>query len=250
MRTIVGSEKDPKFESLLEYLQRNRGFDFTGYKRSSLMRRVRKRMQTIDIEDFGDYMDYLEVHPEEFGELFNTILINVTAFFRDSEAWEYLARDILPRILATKAPKESVRIWSAGCASGQEAYSLAMLFTEALGPEDFQRRVKIYASDVDQDALAKARAASSTSSEIESVPPPWREKYFVPTAGRYVFRPELRRAIIFGRHDLVQYAPISRLDLLVCRNTLMYLNAETQGKILARFHFALSDQGFLFLGKA
>src|SRR5262249_55887887 len=168
----------------------------------------------------------------------------------DSEAWEYLAKEILPRIISSKEGKDPIRVWSAGCAAGQEAYSLAMLLVEALGTEAFQRRVKIYASDVDQEALTQARAASYTSSEMESVPPPWREKYFVPTAGRYVFRPELRRAIIFGRHDLVQDAPISRLDLLVCRNTLMYLNAETQGKILARFHFALSDQGFLFLGKA
>jgi two-component system CheB/CheR fusion protein len=246
----VAAERDTKFENLLDYLRRTRGFDFTGYKRSSLMRRVQKRMEQVEIQDFSDYVDYLEVHPEEFVHLFNTILINVTAFFRDSEAWEYLARDILPRILAAKEPKDSIRVWSAGCAAGQEAYSLAILFVEALGAEAFQQRVKIYASDVDQEALAQARAAAYTATEVESVPGPWREKYFTPTAGRFVFRPELRRALIFGRHDLVQDAPISRLDLLVCRNTLMYLNAETQGKILARFHFALGDSGFLFLGKA
>jgi two-component system CheB/CheR fusion protein len=248
--TPVASERDPKFESLLEYLRRNRGFDFTGYKRSSLIRRVRKRMQSVAIDDFSDYLDYLEVHPEEFGHLFDTILINVTAFFRDSEAWEYLATEILPRIISSKDAKESIRVWSAGCSAGQEAYSLAILLVEALGMEAFQRRVKIYASDVDQQALTQARAASYTSGEVENVPPAWREKYFIPTAGRYVFRPELRRSVIFGRHDLVQDAPISRLDLLVCRNTLMYLNAETQAKILARFHFALGDTGYLFLGKA
>jgi two-component system CheB/CheR fusion protein len=246
----VAAERDSKFENLLDYLRRTRGFDFTGYKRSSLMRRVHKRMEQVEIQDFSDYVDYLEVHPEEFVQLFNTILINVTAFFRDAEAWEYLARDILPRILAAKELKDSIRVWSAGCAAGQEAYSLAMLFVEALGPEAFQHRVKIYASDVDQEALAQARAAAYTAIEVESVPGPWREKYFIPTAGRFVFRPELRCSLIFGRHDLVQDAPISRLDLLVCRNTLMYLNSETQGKILARFHFALGDSGFLFLGKA
>src|SRR5262249_15375970 len=219
-------------------------------KRSSLMRRVHKRMEQVEIKDFSDYVDYLEVHPEEFVHLFNTILINVTAFFRDSEAWEYLAREILPRILTGKESKDPIRVWSAGCAAGQEAYSLAVLFAEALGPEAFQQRVKIYASDVDQEALAQARAAAYTANEVESVPGPWREKYFIPAAGRFVFRPELRRTLIFGRHDLVQDAPISRLDLLVCRNTLMYLNAETQGKILARFHFALCDTGFLVFGKA
>src|SRR5256885_411574 len=135
---------DPEFETLLEHLRRSRGFDFTGYKRASLMRRVTKRMQTVGVQGFENYIDYLEVHPEEFGLLFDTILINVTAFFRK----------------------------------------------------------------------------------------------------------DLRRSVIFGRHDLVQDAPISRIDILVCRNTLMYFNAETQGRILDRFHFALNDRGALFLGKA
>jgi two-component system CheB/CheR fusion protein len=244
------SEKDTSFEALLDYLRRTRGFDFTGYKRGGLMRRIRKRMQEVELDEFSDYVDYLEVHPEEYAELFNTILINVTSFFRDAEAWEYLSKEIIPRILGEKTEKDSIRIWSAGCASGQEAYSLAILFHEALGQEMFRHRVKIYASDVDQEALVQARSGSYSASEVESVPKPWLEKYFIANSNRYVFRPELRRSIIFGRHDLVQDAPISRLDLLVCRNTLMYLNAETQGRILARFHFALGDHGFLFLGKA
>lgn len=246
----MAAEKDVKFEALLEYLRQARGFDFTGYKRSSLMRRVQKRMHEAGLDDFGDYIDYLEVHPEEFAKLFDTILINVTSFFRDQEAWDYLRQEIVPRILDAKADTEPVRVWSAGCASGQEAYSLAIVFAEALGVEAFQGRVKIYASDVDNDALAQARSATYSTAELESVPEPWRDKYFSLVNGRHVFRPDLRRSVIFGRHDLVQDAPISRLDLLVCRNTLMYLNAETQARILARFHFALAPTGFLFLGKA
>jgi two-component system CheB/CheR fusion protein len=246
----VTPEKDPKFEALLEYLQRARGFDFSAYKRSSLMRRVEKRMQLIKLADFEGYMDYLEVHPEEFAHLFDTILINVTSFFRDKPAWDRLADEILPRLLAGKPPNDPVRVWSAGCASGEEAYTLAILLAEALGEDAFQRRVKIYASDVDEQALAQARAASYTPAQLEAVPEPLRGKYFTANGERCVFRTDLRRSIIFGRHDLVQDAPISRLDLLVCRNTLMYLNSETQAKILARFHFALSDSGFLFLGKA
>jgi two-component system CheB/CheR fusion protein len=243
-------DNDPKFEALLEYLSRTRGFDFTGYKRSSLARRVRKRMEVVNLTDFTDYMDYLEVHPEEFAQLFNTILINVTSFFRDIEAWNYLAAEIVPLILKANPNNGPVRVWSAGCASGQEAYSLAMVLAEALGEEAFLHRVKIYASDVDEEALAQARAASYKAHEMESVPEEYRKKYFIPQGDRFVFRADLRRAIIFGRHDLVQDAPISRLDLLVCRNTLMYLNAETQERILVRFHFALKDTGFLFLGRA
>ena len=121
-----------QFEALLEFLQSTRGFDFTAYKRPSLMRRVTKRMQMIKIDSFSDYMDYLEVHPEEFAQLFDTILINVTAFFRDQPAWDFLAQNILPKILNAKRPSDPIRVWSAGCASGQEAYSVAILLAEAL----------------------------------------------------------------------------------------------------------------------
>jgi len=242
--------KDPAFERLLEFLKTNRGFDFTGYKRSSLMRRVHRRMQAVEIDSFEDYHDYLEVHPEEFAYLFNTILINVTSFFRDREAWDYLREDVIPQVIETNPEEGHIRIWSAGCAAGEEAYSLAMLFAEELGVEACVERVKVYATDVDEDALAHARQASYRPEALEPVPEDMREKYFNLEGGTYTFRNDLRRTVIFGRHDLIQDAPISRLDLLACRNTLIYLNAETQRHVLARFHFALNDDGFLFLGKA
>jgi len=250
MKPQQDPKPDPKFEALLEHLKRSRGFDFIGYKRSTLVRRVEKRMQSVNVRDFADYMDFLEVHPEEFGQLFNTILINVTSFFRDEEAWNVLAREIVPKILSSKPPREPVRIWDAGCASGEEAYTLAIVLCEALGQDVFRDRAKIYATDVDEEALAQARQASYYAKQMEDVPPPLREKYFEAATGQFTFKAGLRRSIIFGRHDLIQDAPISRLDLLVCRNTLMYLNAETQGRIVARFNFALNDSGFLFLGRA
>ncbi|MEH2349154.1 MAG: CheR family methyltransferase [Nostoc sp.] len=247
---MTSAEKDPEFENLLIYLRQNRGFDFTGYKRSTLMRRVRKRMQSLTIENFEEYLDYLEVDPEEFNHLFNTILINVTAFFRDSSAWQYLAEEILPNLIKNKKTSDQIRIWSAGCASGEEAYTLAMLMAEILGAEDFRQRVKIYATDVDEDALNQARQAVYSAKDVQAVPEELRHKYFEIIGNRYVFRQDLRRSVIFGRHDLLQDAPISRLDLLVSRNTMMYFNSETQGRILARFHFALNDNSYLFLGKA
>jgi two-component system CheB/CheR fusion protein len=247
---MSANQEDSIFESLLNYIKQSRGFDFTGYKRTSLQRRVRKQMQTRNIDTYGDYLDYLEAHPEEFVQLFNTILINVTGFFRDSLAWEYLAEQVLPSILENALPHKPIRIWSVGCSSGEEAYTLVMLLTELLGIEQFRQRVKLYATDVDEDALAHARLASYTERELEGVPTDLREKYFEPAGNNYIFRADLRRAVIFGRHDLVQDAPISRLDLLICRNTLMYFNAEAQGRILGRFHFALKDTGVLFLGKA
>ncbi len=236
---MTSAEKDPKFENLLAYLRQSRGFDFTGYKRSTLMRRVHKRMQSLAIESFEEYQDYLEVYPDEFNYLFNTILINVTAFFRDVLAWEYLAEQILPNLIRNKKTSDQIRIWSAGCASGEEAYTLAMLIAEILGAEEFRQRVKIYATDVDEEALNQARLALYSVKDIQAVPEELRQKYFEIVGNRYVFRQDLRRSVIFGRHDLLQDAPISRLDLLVSRNTLMYFNSETQARILARFHFAL-----------
>ncbi|HSB67653.1 MAG TPA: CheR family methyltransferase [Anaerolineales bacterium] len=242
---------DLQFEALLDFLRFSRGFDFTGYKRSSLIRRVLKRRYTLSLASFADYLDYLQVHPDEFEHLFNTILINVTSFFRDKPAWDYLQTEIIQRILLNKGSVEPIRVWSAGCASGEEAYSLAMVFGEHLGIEEFHRRVKIYATDMDNDALVQARQATYSTEDVKDVPEEYRNRFFTrANTGDYIFNSDMRRSVIFGQHDLVQDAPISRLDLLVCRNTLMYFNAETQGRILARFHFALNNGGCLFLGKA
>ena len=242
--------RNHEFESLLSYLKISRGFDFLGYKRASLMRRVNKRMQAVEVVRYGDYIDYLEVHPDEFERLFNTILINVTAFFRDTPTWDFIAEEVVPNLLAGKSEHEPIRLWSAGCASGQEAYSLAITLAEKIGFEAFRRRVKIYATDVDEEALTQARAGSYTAREVQGIPQPLLEKYFDHEGGRYVFHKDLRRALIFGRHDLLRDAPISRIDLLTCRNALMYFNAEVQAQILSRFHFAVSDGGYLCLGKA
>jgi two-component system, chemotaxis family, CheB/CheR fusion protein len=246
----VTEQVDDDFEGLLAFIKESRGFDFTGYKRSSIQRRVERRMQQVEIGTFAEYLDRLQVDQNEFTQLFNTILINVTGFFRDAEAWRELQQEIVPALLGPKTRGESIRVWSAGCASGEEAYALAILLAEAVGPEEFRRRVKVYATDVDEDALAAARQATYGEKEIQAVPEELRDRYFERTGSRYVFRGDLRHSVIFGRNDLVQDAPIGRLDLLVCRNTLMYLNAETQAQVLRRFHFALNPSGVLFLGKA
>jgi two-component system CheB/CheR fusion protein len=235
---------------LLDHLKRSRGFDFSGYKKTSLERRFAKRMEAVSVDGYLEYLDYLEVHPEEFAYLFNTILVNVTAFFRDEPAWEYLSEEIVPKLLEAKGLDAPIRVWSAGCASGEEAYSVAMVLARVLGEREFLRRVKIYATDVDEEALATARLGAYTPKQVDGVPPALLERFFERGDQRFAFRKDLRRAVIFGRNDLVQDAPISRIDLLVCRNTLMYFNAETQNRVLGRFNFALGDDGCLFLGKS
>ena len=248
---MSSSTNDPSFEELLEYLKNNRGFDFTGYKRSFLMRRVNRRMQAVGVGSYADYLDYLEVHPDEFKFLFDTILINLTAFFRDPGAWDYLAKEIVPQIIQRSEHNNGIiRVWSAGCASGEEAYSAAITFAEAMGTDEFTRRVRIYATDVDDDALQKARHGSYTPKELGGVSPELQDKYFTSSGSQRIFSSDLRRAIIVGRHDLIQDAPISRLDLLCCCNTLMYFNVGTQSQVLKRMHFALRDTGYLFLGRA
>ena len=237
-------------ERLLVYLRTSRGFDFSSYKRTTLGRRIDKRMQAVGVATYDAYQDFLEVHQDEFPQLFNTVLINVTSFFRDPEAWAYVRDSVIPVLLKAKGEDAPIRVWVAGCASGEEACTLAILLAEALGREAFRERVKIYATDLDEDALAASRAALYTERDLEAVPEPLRAAYFERTNGHFTFDRDLRRLIIFGRLDLIADAPISRVDLLTCRNTLMYFNAEVQDRILQRFHFALADGGFLVLGRA
>ena len=235
-------------ELVLEHLKRVRAFDFTGYKRATLTRRIEKRMQQLGIEDHVDYVDHLEVHPEEFEPLFNTILINVTNFFRDPEMWKELREQVIPS-LVSKRRDEDIRVWSAGCASGQEAYSAVIAIAEELGVTATRDRLKVYATDIDADALDQARQAHYSTRELQDIPVELVAKSFEATPRGAGFGSDLRRTVIFGRHDLLQDAPISRVDLLLCRNTLMYLNTDVQAQLIDRLHFSLVDGGVLVLGK-
>jgi two-component system, chemotaxis family, CheB/CheR fusion protein len=241
---------ETSLEDLLTFVKTTRGFDFTGYKRSSLERRIGKRMGDVGVERYEDYVDYLELHPEEFAHLFNTVLINVTGFYRDPPTWEFLTSKILPELVERRPPEAPLRVWCAGVASGEEAYTVAMALVGVLGEQAFKDRVKIYATDADEEALDQARAAAYPPKAVEGLASGLLNEFFERTDQRYIFRKDLRRSVIFGRNDLVQDAPISRIDLLVCRNTLMYFNAETQERILRRFHFALDAAGVLLLGKS
>jgi two-component system CheB/CheR fusion protein len=242
---------EPEFASLIRHIQESRGIDFRGYKKSSLRRRVTRRMEEVGSETFDDYHALLEADPHEFNELLNTVLINVTSFFRDAEAWAALREKVVPDIVArSQQNRRQIRIWSTGCASGEEPFSVAMAFAEALGKDDFSDLVKVYATDLDEDALRTARHATYDAREVEGVPPELLERYFDRIGDQYLIQRELRKCVIFGRHNVVHDAPISRIDLLICRNLLIYLEAETQEQVLPRLHYALADGGSMFLGKA
>jgi two-component system CheB/CheR fusion protein len=247
---VADDALDPEFEALLVFLRESRGVDFTGYKRTSLRRLVARRMQAAGVEDVREYLDQLEVNPVEVRALFDSLLINVTAFFRDPGVWNALRDELVPALLERLPAGAPVRAWSAACATGEEAYSLAILLHEVMGDEAFRARVKIYATDVDEPALAVARAGRYSPKVLEALTEEQRTSYFTVEDGLHVFRADLRQSIIFGRHDLLSDAPISRVSLLVCRNVLMYFTTETQARILERFAFALHEQGVLVLGKA
>ena len=244
------SDPDPAFELLLAHVRDARGFDYSGYRRPTLVRRFKRRLQAVGAADWEAYREYLDQHPDEYASLFDTILINVTGFFRDRETWDAVASGVIPTLLEQRDESAPIRVWSAGCASGEEPYTVAMLLAEALGEDEFRRRAKIYATDVDDAALAEARDAAYTPKQLEKVSPELRERYFQPTAHGLAFRSDLRRNVIFGRNDLHRDPPISRVDLLVSRNTLMYFDPEVQERILGNFAFALRRGGFLVAGKA
>jgi two-component system CheB/CheR fusion protein len=241
--------KEFTLEHLLHEIANERGVDFRSYKRSTLERRFRKRMFEVKKADYAEYAAYLRSQPDEVNELLNTVLINVTEFFRDPQAWDVLRRDVLPAMLNAKQPGDTIRCWSAGCASGEEPYSIAILIAEHFGPRLQQYDVKIYGTDIDDDALNVARRAEYSPDRLRRVRPDWRKKYFQGDKILRVNR-DLRRLCIFGRSNVVSDAPISHVDLLTCRNVLIYFDSRTQTQILMRLHYALEPNGMLFIGKA
>ena len=234
---------------LLEWLAEERNLDLRGYKTSSLERRFRHRMFQIKMADYGAYLDYIRDHSDEVSHLLNAVLINVTQFFRDPQAWEVLRREVIPELTASLQPGDTFRVWSAGCASGDEAYSLAILLCEQFGGEMKNYDVKVYATDVDEDALNVARRGEYPTERLRHVRPEWRQRYFQTNHLSRISR-EIRRLCIFGRGNLASDAPISHVQLLLCRNVLIYFDSDLQKKILKRLHYALEPGGVLMLGKS
>jgi len=244
------TEKDElSLHQLIEELANNRNLDLRGYKTTTLERRIRKRMAAVNTRSYSEYLDWVHENAGEVDSLLNTILINVTEFFRDPLAWEALHTSVLPNMLRRLKPGESFRAWSAACASGEEAYSLAILVSDLLREKLSDYDIKIYATDIDEEALTIARRGEYSADALRRVRPEWVERYF---SGRTRLRinREQRRLLIFGRSNLMLDAPISHCQLIICRNLLIYFDNVTQKAILSRMHYALETGGILFLGKA
>lgn len=245
----IASPTAAELDDLIDYFKRVSPIDLSNYKRTVLVRRVGVHMQQLGVKDYRVYRDLLE-DPQEVSQFLDTFLINVTHFFRDPLVWNYLADHAIPKLIADKAPDQPIRVWSAGCASGEEVYSLAMLLAEALGAEQFQQRVRIYGTDIDSKALQQASRGDYLAPQFCTMPTPLLERYFEPSEYGYRWRDEWRHSTVFVRHDLTNSPPFSRIDLLLCRNTFIYFTQESQIRALMRFYFGLNDDGFLLLGQS
>ncbi|MXP48258.1 PAS domain S-box protein [Altererythrobacter luteolus] len=245
------SESDEaSLRSILALLQSRIGCDFRNYKRGTITRRISRRMGLRHCETTSDYADYLREHPDEIKELYRDLLISVTAFFRDPEAFEALDKTVLSKLVEEKPEGEPIRIWVPGCATGEEAFSIAMLLTEHLEKAHKHNTVQIFASDLDETALSIARTGVYPESLVADVPADKLRRFFVKEDGLYRVSKQIREIITFAVQNIISDPPFSRLDLVSCRNLLIYLKSDMQRSVLGNFHFALRDGGYLFLGQS
>ena len=238
-------------EGFLEVLRERHGLDFKSYKTPTILRRLKRRMIATGSASIEEYAAYVEGYPDEYRTLISTFLINVTEFFRDPELFDYLKEEILPRLITdAQETNRQLRIWSAGCATGEEAYSLAMLVSEVLGGDAGLFNVRIFATDVDEDAVNFARQGIYPPSALSGLSEEQIRRYFIEEGGRYQVKKPIRSMIVFGEHDLAQRSPFPRVDLVLSRNVLIYFTTELQRRALQLFAYSLRDGGYLVLGKA
>ncbi|MBV8599933.1 MAG: hypothetical protein JO359_00060, partial [Candidatus Eremiobacteraeota bacterium] len=236
---------------LLTQLRDRTGIDFLQYKTPTIMRRLARLMVASGAASLGDYLRYLQSHPEGYNRLVSAFLIKVTEFFRDAALFQDLRDTVLPRLIAQAAEgSREVRIWSAGSSTGEEAYSLAILCAELLREDPDQVNVRIFATDIDGDAIAFARRGIYTREALKHLPEVWLDRYFVRIGDSFEVSKRIRNMTVFGQHDLGQRAPFPRIDLCTCRNVLIYFTRELQMRALQLFAFSLREGGFLVLGKA
>lgn len=238
-------------QAFLEEVRERYGLDFNSYKTPTILRRLQRRIIATDTDNLDGYMKYLDTHPEEYPLLINAFLIKVTEFFRDPELYAYLRDEVLPEIINyARLRGNEVRIWSAGCATGEEAYSLAIMLSEVLGSDLDQFNVRIFATDVDAEAVAFARRGVYPASALEGLPDDLIGRYFTKDDGNYHIKKRVRSLTVFGQHDLGQRAPFPNIDMAVCRNVMIYFTSELQQRTLQLFAYSLRDGGYLVLGKA
>lgn len=243
-------DDEPDVQAFLTQVREQRHVDFRAYKSGTILRRLQRRIEATASGDLAGYQIYLQEHPEEYSRLVSSFLIKVTGFLRDPDLFTYIRAHVLPDLLATSQQRDhELRIWSAGCATGEEAYSLAILVDDLLDAVREPVSVKIFATDLDADAIAFARRGVYPAAALTHLPADLVARYFTEHDGQFAVNKPVRRLVVFGEHDLGQRAPFPRIDLVLCRNVLIYFTKELQQRALHLFAFALRDGGYLVLGK-
>jgi two-component system, chemotaxis family, CheB/CheR fusion protein len=245
----LSPEDEPVLADILNLIRAKTGCDFTLYKRPTIIRRLTRRM-AFNSYSLGEYLEVLRQNEDEIHELSKEFLVGVTRFFRDEPAFEELKLKVIPEITKSKSPSEPVKIWVAGCSTGEEVYSIAILMKEHLNRLNLDFDVKVFASDINRDAIDFASKGVYNHTISEQVPAEILEKYFVKDENKYRVVPQLRKMIVFSHHDLLKDPPFGRLDLISCRNMLIYVSPELQKRIMTIFNFSLNVGGFLFLGSS
>jgi len=242
---------DESLQAVLRLIQIRTGHDFRWYRPAMLRRRLRRRMGLCKIDRVQDYIELLENSSDEFDALKNEFLINVTDFFRDAPAWAELSKTVVPALIAARLQDDApIRVWTPGCATGEESYSIAMLLLEQAGDRIDPQRIQIFGTDIDLQALSVARAGAYPLSIVSTVSAQRLARFFERRGERYVARKSLRDTILFAPQNLVRDTPFSKLDLVLCRNLLIYFKPELQKRVFELFHFALKPGGMMLLGKA
>jgi two-component system, chemotaxis family, CheB/CheR fusion protein len=226
------------------------GHDFTNYKRATVLRRIERRMAVREIARLPEYARFLRDDSTEADALLRSLLISVTNFFRDRQVWETLEETIIPKLFDEKGADDHLRVWVAGCATGEEAYSLAMVLADGAAKLQSPAQIQLFATDLDAEAIAKARNGYYSVAESADVPPDRLRRYFLKERDGYRVRRELRELVLFAHHNLIKDPPFSHLDFVSCRNVLIYLNRTVQARTMELLHFALEPGGFVLLGTA
>ncbi|MDX1935027.1 MAG: PAS domain S-box protein [Capsulimonadales bacterium] len=245
---LEGTEQEAALAEILLHVRAQTGHDFGLYKRATVLRRIGRRMQVNAHETLPSYRDFVRSHPAEVDDLISDLLISVTHFFRDPEAWETLAQEVVPYLFERKSTNDEVRAWVCGCATGEEAYSLAILLLEFAERLAQPPRVQVFSTDMNGGAVARARIGIYPETILGDISEERLRRWFLRQNGTYQIRKEVRESVLFAHHDLLRDTPFSRLDLVTCRNLLIYLNRDAQERAFATFHFALRPDGRLFLG--
>ena len=252
IRTQEGPDGDRprELQKILSFLASRTRHDFSLYKKSTLIRRIERRMNVTGSTNSSEYVGYLYRNPREAETLFEDLLIGVTNFFRDPEAFTYMREEVLPDLIARGEPESPLRIWVAGCSTGEEAYSVAMVVQEALEDTRSRRPMQIFATDLDEKAIQRARHGSYIKNIASDLTRDRLERFFIEEENQYRVKNNIRETIVFAAQNLLSDPPYSQIDLLVCRNLLIYLEARAQHKLLPLFHYVLKNDGILFMGSS